>query len=299
MNKPIKELRAFEAKLFVLGLFATLGFICFLMAIVTVPIDNYFQAAGTLQFQGEQTVVSDVEGVVAEVSRKLPGRIARGEPVLKIVDEQKMANAKTLNLRISLLASQLSQLEKLTAVGALEMNPVEIKRLELAQAQQELAELRKVFVVAARNGFFHYLNPPQTLMGTFVRKGDIVGYLSESQEKVVDVTLPATWVDRFEPGMKVRVYYRNPVSYLSHNVPAILETIHVNTAESRFRAVCRLLASPEEMESFRPGVQVKTSFLVNSTSIFQEIFGIDLYSLALSRIAAWRTSHAGKMANGG
>jgi hypothetical protein len=113
----------------------------------------------------------------------------------------------------------------------------------------------------------------------------VVGYLYRSPEKVVNVTLSNEWVDRFSEASVVRIYYKDPVSYFSRNLPARVESIHANTEGNRFQVECRIDAPAEETQFFRPGTLVKVNFLVNSTSLFQEIFGFDLYGIVMARLS--------------
>lgn len=287
MSTSARSLASYEAWLVALGVATVLLFTAFVAFILVLPINNYFQADGTVQYKGERTLVSEVEGVVTEVCLADHAKIRRRQPILKVMNEERQGGAKALGVRIALLENQLAQLQKLEASGALDLNPVESKRLELQQAEQELALMRKANVEANTEGYFYFLNPPRSLLGTYIRKGDVVGYLYESSEKEVDVVLPALWVDRFDSRMRVRIQYRNPVSYLSRNVAASIDAVHANKLENTIRIVCRFHESPEAADEFRPGTIVQASFLVSSSSIFQEIFGIDPYTSAAARIAAW------------
>lgn len=290
MEKTSRERLGYAPWLLAMGLATTVAFCAFLALLLVVPIGNYYQATGTVRFLGEQALVSDIEGVVTGVLCEDMARIRRGQGILKVEDDQKAVGAKALELRIALLARQTEQLERLGANGALDAVPVDAKRLELEQAKAELAQFRKVLVPAARGGYFHFLTPPAEMLGTYLRKGDVVGYQYLGQEKEVEVILPSTWADRFDPGMAVRVYYRNPVSYFSRNVPAGIAALHANVADGRFQVICRLLVPADSMAMFRAGTQVKVSFLVNSTSVFQEIFGSDPYGDFLERYRVWKAA---------
>lgn len=289
MEKKIPDgMRTFEIRLMAAGTLVITLFLIFISFVLITPLSNYLQAPGIVQFNGEQTIVSQVEGVVTEVLAQNHSQVSRKQSILKVVDDEKIASTKALDFRIAYLRNQLSLLDKLENAGALDRNPVESKRLELRQAEQEKVQLNRVTVDATSDGYFYFLNPPKDIRGTFIRRGDVVGYIYRSQEKVVKVDLPSDWVDRFTRASVVRVYYKDPFSYLSRNLRATVETIHSNKQEGKFQITCKLMAAEDELEMFRPGTMVKVSFLVNSTSIFQEMFGVDLYGPFLSQLKRLR-----------
>jgi hypothetical protein len=270
--------------LFIIGIFICVAFLSFLSFLLVFPINNYLSAIGTVRFQGEQTLVSEVEGVVTEVYKQDQASVSRKDPILRIENEEKKNLAKSLDYKIDYLNTQLLQLQKLEETGALDGGPVHAKRLELQQAQQERQELDRVTVDATLSGYYYSLNPPKNLLGTYIHRGDVVGYLYRSSEKVVNVTLTNEWVDRFSEASVVRIYYKDPVSYFSRNLPAHVESIHANTEGNKFQIQCRIDAPTVVTRSFRPGTLVKVNFLVNSTSLFQEIFGFDVYGSIMARL---------------
>lgn len=281
----IDAMRRFEGRLFAAGALVGLAFLLFIAFVLIVPVGNHLRAAGTIQFRGEQTLVSEVEGVIAALYKRDHDSVSRGQPVLKVVDEDRKAASKSLDYRIAYLRAQLGQLRKLEVAGALDRVPAEAKLLELQQSEQEKSRLERVAVNATLDGYLTFLNPPEDLVGTYLRRGDVVGYIYRSPEKVVEVELPGEWVDRFTRASSVLVYYKDPLSYLSRILPAAIESIHENKEEHKFQITCRL-ESPKEVEAFlRPGTVVRVSFLVNSTSIFEEAFGIDPYGLLMARLS--------------
>jgi len=283
MKKRLNQ-RGVDLWLFFLGTATGILFLAFLGVILVFPVNNYLGAAGTVRFKGEQTVVSEVEGVVTEVYKRDHEAVSRKEPILRVENEANKNLAKSLDYKINYLSMQLLQLQKLEETGALDRGPVEAKRLELQQARQERRELDRVTVDATLAGYYYSLNPPKNLLGTYLRRGDVVGYLYRSPEKVVNVTLSNEWVDRFSEASVVRIYYKDPVFYFSRNLPARVESIHANTEGNKFQIECRIDAPAVETRSFRPGTLVKVNFLVNSTSLFQEIFGFDLYGTIMARL---------------
>lgn len=279
-----KNPRNVEIWLFLAASLTSLAFLAFLGFIMVFPLNNYLSAPGTVRFKGEQTLVSEVEGVVTEVYKQDHAAVSRKEPILRVENEEKKNLAKSLEYRIDYLNAQLLQLRTLQESGALDRGPVEAKRLELQQAQQERRDLDRSTVDATRAGYYYSLNPPKNLLGTYIHRGDVVGYLYRSPEKVVNVALTNEWVDRFSESSVVRIYYKDPVSYFSRNLPARVESIHANTEGNKFQIECRIDAPAIETRPFRPGTLVKVNFLVNSTSLFQEIFGFDIYGIIMAKL---------------
>ena len=267
----------FEEWLFPLAILTGFSFLAFLGLDIVLPFNNYLGATGTIRFLGEKALISEVEGVVTEVFKLDHVTVSQKEPILRIENNENINLAKSLDYRIAYLNIQIIQLQRFHNSLAVDGRSIDLKKLELRQLQQERRDLDNVTVNSTLSGYFYFLNAPKSIIGSYIRKGDVVGYQYRSPEKVVYVDLSNEWIDRLSEASVVKMYYKHPVSYFSRILPAHIESIHANTEGQQFQVECRIDAPLESTESFRPGTQVKINFLVKSTSLFQEIFGFDIY----------------------
>ena len=201
------------------------------LLLFAVPLPHATIAEGIIWVSGDQIVHAEADGVVVEVSATPNEKVSAGEPLLRLYDP-------TIDARASLLAGRIEELERRLAVVDL-TNSVEKQVLEEelrhARGDQEVTEQRRQNLTV-RSGATGVLILPEAdnLVGRFVRKGDVVGYVTDFRDPLIRVIVTEDRVDLVRshtesveiryasaPGYSVVAWVEREVPALSTELPSM------------------------------------------------------------------------------
>lgn len=157
-----------------------------------LPLPHATMAEGVVWVRGEAAVHAAAEGVVATLEAAPNAELAPGAPILRLEDP-------ALAGRVRLLAARVTELEAHHAMRDLSdpvrarvtLEELNLARADLALAQERLAQL----TIRSRSEGRLSLNRPDDLVGRFVRKGDLIGYVARFEEPVIRVVVPESEAD--------------------------------------------------------------------------------------------------------
>lgn len=169
------------------GALALVGGGLFLM-----PLPHATMAEGVVWVRGEAAVHAGAEGVVGALLVPPNAEVAPDAPLVQLEDP-------ALAGRVRLLAARVTELEAHHAMRDLS-DPVRaritLEELTLARADLDLARERLAqLTIRSRAEGRLSLNRPDDMIGRFVRKGDLIGYVARFEDPVVRVIVPESEAD--------------------------------------------------------------------------------------------------------
>jgi putative peptide zinc metalloprotease protein len=169
------------------GTLAALGGVLF-----ALPLPHATMAEGVVWVRGEAAIHAGAEGVVTSLAAAPNAVVEPGVAILQLEDP-------ALAARVRLLAGRVAELEAHHAMRDLS-DPVRAKitleelglaRADLALARERLAQL----VLRSKAEGRLSLTRPDDLVGRFIRKGDLIGYILRQDDPVIRVVIPESEAD--------------------------------------------------------------------------------------------------------
>jgi putative peptide zinc metalloprotease protein len=160
--------------------------------VLAVPLPYSTLAEGIVWVRGDGVVHAAADGVVAEVATPPNTEIRPGKLLLQLDDPGAGARVQLLEARVAELDHRRAMLDITNQTEA------KIAREELRQAQADLALARQrvsdLGVRSLADGQF-VLPRATDLIGRFVRKGDVLGYVARFEEPVILAIVPEDSAD--------------------------------------------------------------------------------------------------------
>nr|GAJ37035.1 hypothetical protein BDOA9_0162530 [Bradyrhizobium sp. DOA9] len=157
-----------------------------------VPLPHSTLAEGIVWVRGEGIVHAGADGIVEEVSTPPNTSIAAGTLLINLSDPGVVARVRLLEARVAELDSRRAMLE---VTNQAEMK---IAREELRQAQADLALARQrqadLSIRSRTDGQF-ILPRAADLVGRFVKKGEVLGYVVRFESPVILAVVPEDSAD--------------------------------------------------------------------------------------------------------
>jgi putative peptide zinc metalloprotease protein len=151
------------------------GIAVILAALALIPLPLYTDTEGVVWLPDEAYVRARAPGFVAEVPVARGAEVPANGELAQLVEPTQDARLEAMKWR----AEELRR--RLTALEVSDRTEAEIARLELAEAEGELAsEVGRVADLTLRaplDGRFEPLMPPGDLVGRYMAEGDILGYV--------------------------------------------------------------------------------------------------------------------------
>jgi putative peptide zinc metalloprotease protein len=188
-------------------------FACLLM----VPLPYSTVAEGVVWVPGESALYARAEGVVEEVLAGSQQQLEEGAPLIRLSDP-------FLDTEVEVREARVRELELRRAEqGIVDRVNARIVDEQLKQAQADLqraeTDRRNLQVTASAAG--ELLLPRQAdLLGSFIRRGELLGYVADFQSPVVRVVVSESAIDQVRNNTR-SVEMRSTVR-LSETVPAFV-----------------------------------------------------------------------------
>jgi putative peptide zinc metalloprotease protein len=151
-------------------------------ALLLLPLPHSTLAEGVVWVRGEAVVHATADGIVAEVTAPPNTGVASGALLIRLEDPGVLSRVQLLESRVAELNYRLAMLDVTNQAEA------KIAREEHRQAQADLElarqRVRDLNIRSLTHGQF-ILPRASDLVGRFVRKGDVLGYVARFHEPVV------------------------------------------------------------------------------------------------------------------
>jgi putative peptide zinc metalloprotease protein len=162
------------------------------VGVFLLPLPHTTMAEGVVWVRGEAAVHAGAEGVVTALAAAPNTEIEAGAAILQLEDP-------ALAGRVRLLAARVTELEAHHAMRDLS-DPVRaritLEELNLARADLDLARERlSQLTIRSRTDGRLSLNRPDDLIGRYVRKGDLIGYVARFEEPIIRVVVAESEAD--------------------------------------------------------------------------------------------------------
>ena len=163
-----------------------------MLVLFSIPLPHATIAEGVVWVPGERIVHAEADGVVVELVA-LPGEeVAAGAPLVRLEDPM-------IDARARLLESHIEELERRAAVEL--VSDLAAKRI----LEEELRHARgdRDLTLARREDLTVRADAPGTvilpradhLVGRFLRKGEVIGYVSDFRDPLIRVIVPEEEAD--------------------------------------------------------------------------------------------------------
>lgn len=183
--KPTKRLAAVAAA------------VAFVIAII--PFSLYTNAEGIVWVPDQAQIYSEVDGFVTDIAATPGTEITDGTGVLTLANPEIDAQEKLLKARYKELTIRHKAEKFADPVSAIQTME-EIKTVE-ADWQQLQSERESQTLTSKVDGTF-VLPGEQKIMGSYIKKGEAVGYVVNPEELIVRVVVPQTSVGLFAKDVK-------------------------------------------------------------------------------------------------
>ena len=151
-------------------------------ALLAVPAPLVTRAQGVVWPEEQARVVSSVDGFVVEVSAASGDQVQAGDLLLRLDDRDLRAQRAVLVARLrELRDQQAAERQRSRVRAAMVADDISAVQAELDQIDARIAGLE---VRSAAAGRF-YPTDPHVLHGKFLRQGEVIGYVFESQRPTV------------------------------------------------------------------------------------------------------------------
>lgn len=160
--------------------------------VFALPLPHATVAEGVIWVRGEAALHAGADGVVGALAAQPNAEVSPGAPILQLEDP-------ALASRVRVLAARVTELEAHHAMRDLS-DPVRaritLEELTLARADLDLARERLAqLTIRSRADGRLSLHRPDDLVGRYIRKGDLIGYVVRFEEPVIRVVVPESEAD--------------------------------------------------------------------------------------------------------
>ncbi|QYU70137.1 hypothetical protein J4558_08470 [Leptolyngbya sp. 15MV] len=167
---------------------ATGGALAAIAAVLfAIPLPHATLAEGVVWVRGEAAVHAGADGVVAALEAAPNAELSPGAPILRLEDPALSGRARLLAARVRELEAHHAMRDLSDPIRArVTLEELNLARADLALAEERLAQL----VVRSRAEGRLSLLRPDDIVGRFVRKGDLIGYVARFEDPVIRVIVP-------------------------------------------------------------------------------------------------------------
>jgi len=246
-----------------------------LLFLVLMPINNYHQANGVVDFQEKYEIVSRAEGVITRIGARNGGMVAAGDTLLVVSDERRKHEIEEQGILLQRLKLELGSLEELYGMGAVDRRKVEEKAAEIRVVRLYIESLRLDFVIAPVPGTLAFNTPAKDMGGVFVEKGESIGYIYDASTKLIRISFPNSFADRFAIGSPVLFRHKDPASLLVKRMKGRIQGKFIDTQRESVLLYCEVTSGREQLGLLGASTVVQASILINSTSFAKELVGLE------------------------
>lgn len=274
MSNDIKKNKKLSIE-FYLFLFTSMLLILFFILVLVLfflPISNYHHSDGVVEYKYQYKLVSQVEGVISDVFVSNNAKVSKGSPIFQYSSDKNIQEASYLNIRLEHLFNEKAVLNKLYKIGSITKEKINLKNLEINELKKQIEFLNINEICAPLEGKVHFFIHPKYIRGTYIYEGQVLALIYTNNEKIVRITFPNYYADRFKIGSKVLIKYKDPASFKIHKLKGVIYNKFTNVEESTVDLFCEITENKDKLKTLDPSTSVNSSVLINSTSIAEDLF---------------------------
>lgn len=254
-------------------------FIAFLLvavAILFLPFNNYQKGIGVIHYEEQYPLVSDKTGIIEKVYHKNFSILTEQDTVISFKIKEKNDELRLLQSRRALLLSQLRNIKKLVSFGTLDSSQIQLKRYELAEVNIKIKQMRDVSLLAPFKSTIYFHKSPEALDGGFIHEGDTIATLIRNNKRIIKVTFPNEYVDRFHINTPFIAKYKDPVTFRNEKVKGVVFKKQVLEDENKLVLYCSVAEGYDIIAQMPPNALVNVCLILNSSSLMEDFLGVDI-----------------------
>jgi hypothetical protein len=267
----------FESFIGTSTLFLIFLLVLILLVIFLLPINNYHRAQGVVEYKNQYIISSQSEGVIQEILVTNKTMVRENTPILTYYSKENKQEISNLNIKINFLENEYNTLSRLYETGSIHRQELDRKSLEIKELTNKRKFLEKNIISSPVSGLLCYTILPEYIGGTYITKGEIIGYVYPVLEKHIKISFPNHFADRFEIGGKVIFKYRDPVSFTTKKIIGTIYRSFINENDKTLSLFCRIPEPNDAFDLLQPATVLDSYVTINSTSLSQDLFGFDIF----------------------
>lgn len=245
------------------------------LLILVLPITNYHHTDGVIEHKNKFQIVSQCGGVIQSIFVQNEDEVHQGSKILLFHSEENYQKELQSKAKQQLLYKELSVLQKLVKSGVGSEAQVEAKLLEIHETKLLIDYYAKNTLHAPMDGKIHFNILPQHMRGTYIKLGQPIAYVYGDDAKHVKLTFPNNLNDRFPLGAKVMMQYKDPSSFIVGRMEGEVYKRFFNDQNNQVELYCEVTKGKALLHNLQPSTVIRASVLLNSTSIANDLFGVD------------------------
>jgi len=204
------------------------------------PVENKIFSTGSILANEEVEIRAEVPGRVTRINFQEGSAVKKGDLLVKINDNELLAELKKLELDEKLASDDVFRKEKLIELKAVSQEELDIARGQLGtiQAQIELVKARlektEIFAPFAGRIGLRYISP-----GGYISSAMLIARLLQTDPVKIEFTVPEKYIGSVSQGMEVAFTIAGSDSVFSGQVYAIEPRIDPSTRSFTVRARCQ------------------------------------------------------------
>jgi membrane fusion protein (multidrug efflux system) len=205
-----------------------------------VTLDNAVTSSGTVFPNEEVQLMPEATGRIVALNIKEGSRVAAGQVIAKIKDNDLQAQLKKIHYQIELAKQTDARQKKLLEINAISREEYEItsNTLNTLDADKEFLEtsIEKTVLKAPFSGKISFKNVSQ---GAFVTSATILATLVQTNPVKIDFTIPEKYSTQIRLGSQIKFEVEGQANSYSANIAAIDPKIDPSLRTLKVRAVAQ------------------------------------------------------------
>lgn len=288
IKKIIETDMVIDTLLILFGIVILFCILIFSFILFTTEIPNYQYGLGVVQYKNEYKIVSENDGIIVKALKDDNAIVVEKEPIFIFKNKDSQSAAKELEIRRGNLENEYKRLSELKEAGLLDGRVLISKQSEIDELKIKLSDLTNNTIRSPFSGKIYFLTMPNNFEGAYIEKGTSLGYIYNSDEKVIVITFNSSFVNRFEIGNQVKFFYKETFSYRSKNFFGKIDQLRYHRESSKIELICAINKDNDDIAKLLPGTIVQTSVFINSSSLFKNILGFAPSELKVKLIGFFR-----------
>jgi hypothetical protein len=133
-----------------------------------------------------------------------------------------------------------------------------------------LVGFQKYKLLSPAKGRIYYNNDILSLLGTYVKKSQVVGYVYDTESKIAKITAPLNDIDRIYIGQPVILYYKNPHTLFSKKLNSQVTDIYLDRENNKAIAYCDIEENEDTSKRY-PGTPLVAKLLINKRGLLKSL----------------------------
>jgi membrane fusion protein (multidrug efflux system) len=224
------------------------------------PVEDRFEAVGSLEADNAITVVSEIAGTVAKIAFDEGRYVERGSLIAQLNDDELKAEYDRATATRDQTQASFNRVKTIVEqhAGAQQDLDDAAAALKVAEANAAYAaaRLQKTRITAPFSGI---IGARQVSPGAYVRPGDPIADLARVQELRVKFSAPERYLSQLKRGSKVTV---STLAYPDYELKGTIEAIEPQV-DPNTRSVSIVARVPNSEGKLRPGMSANVAAVLS------------------------------------